>query len=270
MWILLENSQRLDVWVSQILGVSREYAKQIVLDGKCVVDGKIEFKPGAKFSENAEISLNVGPPRYVSRGGYKIEKAIESFNLNVDNLYCMDVGASTGGFTDCLLKHGAAAVLAVDNGCGQLSPILAENSQIIALENTDIRTLNLDDLPFIPNLIAVDVSFISLIHIVPKVAELLSETGQAVLLIKPQFEVGPGRVSKGISKNPKDHIGVIANIAEMASNCGLQPMALDFSPIKGQSGNIEYLILLKKDTKCINLDKFLVEKIVQEVFATLR
>lgn len=267
----MENNQRLDILVSQILGVSREYAKQIILEGKCEVDGKIQKKPGAKYPENSLITLDAIAPNFVSRGGLKLEKAIKNFNLNVENLLCMDIGASTGGFTDCLLQNGAAHVLAVDNGKEQLSPLLTKNPQVVSMENTDIRSLSLEDLPFIPNFIACDVSFISLTHIIPKIVEFLVESSVAVLLIKPQFELGPSRVNKkGVAKNPKDHIVAIKQICDAAAENSLQPVNLDFSPIKGQSGNIEYLILLKKDAKCDNCFNLNVEKIVQEAFDTLR
>jgi len=258
-------AKRLDVLVCETLGVSRKYAKKVILAGKCVVDGKIESKPGAKFDEGSEISVNADLPRFVSRGGEKLKKAIDVFRLDLRNLYCVDIGASTGGFTDCMLQNGAKAVLAVENGVKQLHPKLLVDERVISWENMDIREVSIEKLPFVAQFIATDLSFISIVHILPKIAELLAEHDRTVLLIKPQFEAGIGKVDKkGVLQNKKDHFTAILKVCTAAQEFGLTPLGLDFSPIKGQNGNREYLLLMAKNGK----PSIITDKIIQNVVDT--
>ncbi|MCL2235559.1 MAG: TlyA family RNA methyltransferase [Defluviitaleaceae bacterium] len=241
------ESKRLDALVCGLLGVSREYAKDLIQKGKVMVDGKTIIKPGAKFAENTAVVVDADPPKYVSRGGLKLEKAFEVFGFDVYGLNCMDVGASTGGFTDCMLQYGANKVFAVENGHGQMVEKFLKDPRVISREGLDIRDLELADLPFAPQFAAVDLSFISLTHVLPKISELLENESEALLLVKPQFEVGRGKVGKnGVVKNPKDHIEVLNKVCDAACSCGLQPVAVDFSPITGQNGNLEYLLLVEK------------------------
>ncbi|MCL2620967.1 MAG: TlyA family RNA methyltransferase [Defluviitaleaceae bacterium] len=236
-------SKRLDVIVCGLLGVSREYAKELIQAGKVAVDGGIVTKSGVKLPENVSIYVDGGTPKFVSRGGFKLEKAIDTFGIDLRGLNCLDIGAATGGFTDCMLQNGANVVLAVENGHGQMAEKLLADPRVICREGLDIRDLTADDMPFIPQFIAVDLSFISITLVLPKIAEFLAQGKDAVLLIKPQFEVGRSKVGKnGVVKNPKDHITTLKSVCEVAKSHGLVPVGLDFSPIKGQNGNIEYLM----------------------------
>jgi len=260
--------RRLDVIVCEILGVSREYAREIIFAGKCSTAGKILLKPGLKLAPDADIVVNAERPAYVSRGGCKLAKAVASFNLKLHEILCMDVGASTGGFTDCMLQNGAQNVLAIDNGVSQLHSSLAVNPRVISLEGIDIRNVDMSDLPYIPQFIAVDVSFISLTLIIPALAKLLARDGHMVLLVKPQFEVGRGKAGKrGVSKSADDHIAVIMRICEVLQTHELAPMALDFSPIKGQNGNIEYLLLVSFENNL--LENIYITSVVKKAFAEL-
>ncbi|MCL2575258.1 MAG: TlyA family RNA methyltransferase [Defluviitaleaceae bacterium] len=246
LWGLLMD-KRLDVLVCEILGVSREYAKEIILAGKCEVSGKVIKKCGAKFSKDTNIIVNAKLPRFVSRGGEKLAKAIIVFDLHLQGLRCMDIGASTGGFTDCILQNGADNVIAIENGKEQLHPKLLSDERVISWENVDIREVYKDKLPFIPQFIATDLSFISIKHILPKVFEVLVEGGQAVLLVKPQFEVGRGKVNKrGVVTDEKARIMALEGICTAAKEIGLKAMGTETSPIKGQNGNVEYLLLVEK------------------------
>ena len=205
--------RRLDVLVSEHLGVSREYAKEVIESGKCKVDGKIIIKSGVKLPSDICLVIDAIKPQYVSRGGKKLAKAIKVFNLNLQGVLCMDIGASTGGFTDCMLQNGAKSVIAIENGKAQLHPSLLSDPRVISLENTDIRDICPLQLPYLPQFIAVDLSFISLSLVVPKLSELLRPSGYAVLLIKPQFEVGKTGVGRrGIVRDANAHIAVIKRL----------------------------------------------------------
>jgi len=261
-------SKRLDVLVSDKLGVSREFAKEIILAGKCEIAGKIITKAGAKFPENTPLMIYAKPPQYVSRGGIKLAKAIDVFALSLQNEQCMDIGASTGGFTDCMLQNGAKSVIAVENGSKQLHLSLQGDPRVLSMENTDIRSLSPDKLPFLPNFVAVDLSFISLSIVIPKIAELLAESGNAVLLIKPQFEAGKGKLCKrGTVREPRLHMEIIKKLCFDLQNARLMPCGLDFSPITGQNGNREYLIWVTKDKAA--LSDINIEKVVKAAFAEL-
>ena len=272
----MEN-KRLDAIVCGLLGVSREYAKELIQGGKVTVGGKSSTKPGVKFPENTVVVVDADPPKYVSRGGLKLEKAFEVFDVDVNGLNCMDIGAATGGFTDCMLQYGADKVFAVENGHGQMSEKILNDPRVISREGLDIRDLRPADLPFAPQFVAVDLSFISLTHVLSKIAELLEDESQALLLVKPQFEAGRGKVGKnGVVKNPKDHVDALNNACDAACSWRLQPVAVDFSPIKGQNGNLEYLLLVEK-THPSNVELALhnvthggIKTAVNNAFATLK
>jgi len=240
------NDIRFDVLVCEHLGVSREYAKELILGGKCMVAGKIIIKPGAKFPSDTEIVINAEKNPYVSRGGLKLAKALDAFQINLNGLLCLDIGASTGGFTDCMLAHGAKKVIALDNGRNQLNPALVEDCRVI-LEEKDIRHTTLQDLPWQPQFITCDVSFISLEKIIPSVSLLLKSGTDAVFLLKPQFECGVKELNKkGVVKSTKAHVYAINHILKCLLDNKLLILGITFSPITGQGGNIEYLIYARK------------------------
>ncbi|MCL2350368.1 MAG: TlyA family RNA methyltransferase [Defluviitaleaceae bacterium] len=259
--------KRLDMLVCETLGVSREYAKELILAGKCTVSGKTVLRPGAKFPEDASISIDAEPPQFVSRGGMKLKKAIEVFNIDLQDAMCIDIGASTGGFTDCMLQHGASRVLAIENGAGQLHPKLTADPRVISQEGMDIRVLDAAKLPFVPQFAAADLSFISATLALPKVSEILPSGGGAVVLIKPQFEVGRGKADKkGVVKDLKYHIDAIQKVCGAAQDLGLMPQGLDFSPIRGQNGNREYLLFAAKGGEATAFDA---EEVVRRAFREL-
>ncbi|MCL2754043.1 MAG: TlyA family RNA methyltransferase [Defluviitaleaceae bacterium] len=262
--------KRLDVLICELFNVSREFAKEVILAGECFVDGKLATRPGAKFSLNSQIVINAKMPRFVSRGGEKMAKAINVFGLDLQGLYCMDIGASTGGFTDCMLQNGAKQVLAVENGVGQLHPKLLTNERVISWENTDIRNIEMAQMPFVPQFAAVDLSFISITNVLPKIAELFADKGKLVILIKPQFEVGRGKIGKrGVVRNKTAHIDMLRNVTRAVNDVGLSVLSLDFSPIKGQNGNIEYLLLADAQNVSSKLDDKVIQGVVEQVFLEL-
>jgi len=237
------TEKRLDVLVCEAMDVPREYAKEVITAGKCAVAGKIVTKPGAKFAVGVDISIDAEKMPYVSRGGLKLAKALEIFDICLEGRQCLDIGASTGGFTHCMLANGAKCVIALDNGTGQLSSQLARDCRVISIEGTDIRAVGIEDLPFTPDFIACDVSFISLEKIIPTIASLLAPGKQAVLLLKPQFECGRGELNKkGVVKNPAARDAAINRVSRCLAAHGLIPRGVIQSPITGQNGNIEYLI----------------------------
>lgn len=236
-------NKRLDVLVSEYLGCPREYAKELVLAGKCTVNGKIINKPGAKFNDADVLNVDADKPKYVSRGGVKLEFALAEFDIDLQGALCVDIGASTGGFTDCVLQHGAKHVVAIENGTAQLHESLANHLCIQSLENTDIRQVDVQNMPYLADFICADLSFISLNLVIPKMAELLSPDGKMILLIKPQFEVGKGGVDKrGVARCLKSHAKAIEQIEATLSEHGLKKQGLVQSPIVGHAGNIEYLM----------------------------
>lgn len=227
---------------------SREKAKKLINDGSIAVNGKIQKKAGFSVGETDVVELCGDVMPYVSRGGFKLEKAIKVFNLDLTGDVCADIGASTGGFTDCMLQNGAVKVFAVDVGSNQLSFKLRNDSRVINLEKTNFRhvdkALFADGVDFA----SVDVSFISLEHILPNLYSVLKDEGRAVCLIKPQFEAGKENVGKnGVVKDLSVHTFVVEKIYDLASDCGFTVIGLDFSPVKGPQGNIEYLIYLSKN-----------------------
>ena len=229
------------------LAESREKAKALIMAGLVYVNNQKFDKPGDTVDEESEIEVRGKGLRYVSRGGLKLEKAVESFHLVLQDLICMDVGASTGGFTDCMLQNGAAKVYSVDVGYGQLAWNLRTDERVINLERTNARYLTQDQVPDSIGFCSVDVSFISLYLILPSIRPLLGENGCAVCLIKPQFEAGREKVGKkGVVRDHKVHEEVIEKIQDFALNNGFSVLGLTFSPVKGPEGNIEYLIYLQK------------------------
>ena len=226
---------------------SREKAKKLINEGSVAVNGKIQKKAGFSVGESDAIELCGEVMPYVSRGGFKLEKAIKVFDLELRGLTCADIGASTGGFSDCMLQNGAVKVFAIDVGSDQLSYKLRNDARVINLEKTNFRYV--DKNLFAPGVdfASVDVSFISLEHILPNLYEILKDDGQAVCLIKPQFEAGKENVGKnGVVKDLTIHTDVVDKIYDFAIDCGFDVSGFDFSPIKGPQGNIEYLIHLSK------------------------
>lgn len=240
--------KRLDLLVlERNLAQSREQAKALIMAGEIYVDNQKADKPGDGFPEDALIELRGSGLKYVSRGGLKLERAIEAFQLNLEGLTCMDVGASTGGFTDCMLQNGARRVYSVDVGYGQLAWSLRNDPRVVNLERTNARRITEDQVPEKIDFFSVDVSFISLSLILPAVFPLLAGQGRGVCLIKPQFEAGREKVGKkGVVRDPAVHEQVIVKIQHLALESGFSVCGLDHSPIKGPEGNIEYLIYLEK------------------------
>ena len=228
---------------------SREKARAVIMAGNVYVNGQKEDKAGTFFDE-AKISLEVRESalRYVSRGGLKLEKAMERWNLKLDGRICMDIGASTGGFTDCMLQNGAARVYAVDVGRGQLAWKLRGDERVVCMEQTNFRYMVREDIQDDLDFASVDVSFISLTKILIPARNLLRPGGEMVCLIKPQFEAGKGKVGKkGVVREPEIHEEVIRKIVDYADMIGFVPLDLDYSPVRGPEGNIEYLVHLKKE-----------------------
>lgn len=243
--------KRLDVLVVERgLADSREKAKAIIMAGSVFVNGEREDKAGTNIDERAIIELRGKTLKYVSRGGLKLEKAMDHFHIEIENKVCMDVGASTGGFTDCMLQNGGVKVFAIDVGHGQLAWKLREDERVVCMERTNIRYVTPEDLGEPVAFSSIDVSFISLTLVLPPVKELLGEGGQVVCLIKPQFEAGREKVGKkGVVRDWKVHVEVIEKIIHHAVSIGFDVLNLDFSPIKGPEGNIEYLLHLQKTDK---------------------
>lgn len=240
--------ERLDVLlVNRGLAPSREKAKAMIMEGNVFVDNQREDKAGASFDENAMIEIKGNPLKYVSRGGLKLEKAISSFGISVEGKICMDIGASTGGFTDCMLQNGARKVYAVDVGYGQFAWKLRQDERVVCMEKTNIRYVTPQDIADRLDFASVDVSFISLTKVLMPARELLTENGEMVCLIKPQFEAGREKVGKkGVVRERSVHEEVIAKVIDFAVGCGFEILALEYSPVKGPEGNIEYLVHIRK------------------------
>ncbi len=240
--------ERLDVLlVKRNLAPSREKAKAVIMSGNVYVDGQKEDKPGMSFKEEVKIEVRGHSLPYVSRGGLKLEKALQSFDTSVKGKVCTDVGASTGGFTDCMLQNGARKVYAIDVGRGQLDWRLREDSRVVCMEKTNIRYVKPEDIGEPVDFSSIDVSFISLSKVLPAIRDYLKEDGEIAALIKPQFEAGRQKVGKkGVVRDPETHIEVIEAVTGFAVSCGFYVENLTFSPIRGPEGNIEYLVHLKK------------------------
>ncbi len=226
---------------------SREKAKAIIMSGQVYVDNQKADKCGSQYDENAKIEVRGSTLKYVSRGGLKLEKAISAFNLDLNGKITMDIGASTGGFTDCMLQNGASKVYSIDVGYGQLAWKLRSDDRVVNLERTNFRNIKREEVPDVIDFFSIDVSFISLKLLLPVARNLLADKGQAVCLIKPQFEAGRENVGKkGVVRDPKVHENVVKDIRSFCLENGYSVLNLDFSPIKGPEGNIEYLIHIEK------------------------
>lgn len=242
--------ERLDILlVREGLTPSREKAKAIIMAGNVFVDGQREDKAGASFDpDKVHIEVKGSSQKYVSRGGFKLEKAVEQFGVTLNACICMDIGASTGGFTDCMLQNGACKVYAVDVGHGQLEWKLRNDERVICMEKTNFRFMMPGDIADELDFASVDVSFISLTKILLPARALLRSTGEMVCLIKPQFEAGRDKVGKkGVVREPRIHEEVIRKVIDYSDHVGFDILHLDFSPIKGPEGNIEYLLHLRKN-----------------------
>lgn len=268
------KKERLDVLlVEQGLFESRENAKRHIMEGIILVNDVPVDKPGTKVPSDARLRIKGKVMPYVGRGGYKLEKAINYFHLKMENAIMADIGASTGGFTDCALQHGAKKVYAIDVGTNQLDWKLRINPQVINLEKTNIKDVTMELLGERVNFISVDISFISVLKIIPAVNDILEESGQLVILIKPQFEAGREKVGKGgIITDKAIHSEVVFDTLQEFENQGFFVNGLTFSPIKGGSGNIEFLALLSKNkkTKETQMTKEFVNCIVEEAHRELK
>lgn len=244
--------ERLDViLVNQGYAPSREKAKAIIMSGNVYVNGQKEDKAGTSFDvSKIQLEVRGSSLKYVSRGGLKLEKAMEQWGFQLDGCVCMDIGASTGGFTDCMLQNGAEKVYSVDVGHGQLAWKLRNDERVVCMEQTNFRYMVREDIQDDLDFASVDVSFISLTKILIPARNLLKEGGQMVCLIKPQFEAGRDKVGKnGVVREPEIHEEVIRKIIDYADSIGFTVLHLEFSPIKGPEGNIEYLLHIRKDAE---------------------
>lgn len=245
-----DKKERLDVLLfSRGLTESRERAAALIMSGNVYVNGQKADKTGNKYPSNAEIDIKGSAIPYVSRGGLKLEKAIKAFELDLKDKVAMDVGASTGGFTDCMLQNGASKVYAVDVGYGQLAWKLRTDERVINLERTNVRYLTNEQVPEKVGFISIDVAFISLRLVLPPLVNFMQEDAQIMCLIKPQFEAGREKVGKkGVVRDINVHIEVVKEIVDFArGRLGFKILGMDYSPVKGPEGNIEYLLLLGKD-----------------------
>lgn len=235
------------------LSTGRDKAKAVIMSGCVYVNGQKADKAGTEISDEDRIELRGDTLRYVSRGGLKLEKALATFPISLHGTICMDIGASTGGFTDCMLQNGAQKVYAIDVGYGQLAWKLRTDERVVNLERTNFRHVTKEQIPDGIDFASVDVSFISLTLILPVAYGLLHEEGEMVCLIKPQFEAGKGMVGKkGVVKDPQIHHDVIAKVIAFSLQTGFSVLGLTYSPVKGPEGNIEYLIHLKKQENPVN------------------
>ena len=267
-----KNKTRLDIKLVE-LGIfdSREKAKIAIMEGLVYVNNQKEDKAGTLVKNDAIVEYRGQKQKYVSRGGYKLEKAIEIFNIDLNNKICMDIGSSTGGFTDCMLQNGAKKVFAIDCGTNQLDYSLRIDERVVSMENFNARYLTLSDINNESvDFVSIDVSFISLTKILPAVIESTNENAEIVALIKPQFEAGKDKVDEGIVKNKNIHIEVIKMIADYCIDNKLCIKNLTYSPIKGPKGNIEFLIYLTKDKAAEQYDIYnIIEKIVEDAHLNL-
>lgn len=257
---------RLDAYLAQTgLAESREKAKALIIAGEVTVDGQTQTSPSAQVTEANKVVVR-NPPPFVSRGGLKLEKALSEFSVDLSGLTCADLGASTGGFTDCMLQHGAQSVYAVDVGYGQLAWSLRQDPRVVVMERTNARYLDSLDVP--ADFIATDVSFISLLQILPAAVRIGTDSSRIVALIKPQFEAGRGKVGrKGVVRDPEIHLEVIEKVADGARSLGLEMTDLTFSPVTGPNGNIEFPALFERQGDPVSQAKM--ESVVREAHAEL-
>ena len=264
--------ERLDVLlVKRGLAVSREKAKAVIMAGNVYVENQKEDKAGTMFQDTVNIEVRGSTLKYVSRGGLKLEKAMTHFGVTLKDKVCMDVGSSTGGFTDCMLQNGAVKVFAIDVGHGQLDWKLRKDERVVCMEKTNIRYVVPEDLGEAADFSSIDVSFISLTKVLLPVYHLLKEDGEVVCLIKPQFEAGREKVGKkGVVRDPEVHKEVIEKVISYGQSIGYAALHLEYSPIKGPEGNIEYLLHLKKKVDGLPQDATLdVEETVKKAHGEL-
>lgn len=262
---------RLDTAVfAQGFAESREKAKALIMAGQVYVNGQKALKAGVFLKDDDSLEVRGSKMPFVSRGGYKLEKALKSFDFKLDGCVCMDIGASTGGFTDCMLQHGAEKVYSIDVGYGQLAWKLRNDDRVVNLERTNFRYLEKKQVEEDIDFASVDVSFISLKIILPVLRNFLKANGRAVCLIKPQFEAGRDKIGKkGVVREIATHIEVIEAITEFAIENGFSVLGIDYSPIKGPEGNIEYLMLIQKSENPENLSDISSAELAEESHKTL-
>ncbi len=250
----MNTKKRLDAAVfEQGFCDSREKAKTLIMAGVVYLNNQKADKPGMQIKDDDSIEVRSNPLKYVSRGGLKLEKAMSSFDIKLDGLVCADIGASTGGFTDCMLQNGAKKVYSIDVGYGQLAWKLRTDPRVVNMERTNFRYVTKEQVPDELSFASVDVSFISLFLIVPVMRTLMRNDAYAVCLIKPQFEAGRDKIGKkGVVRDKSVHIEVVDNIIGMMLSNGFSVSGLDYSPVKGPEGNIEYLILVQKSDQPVN------------------
>ena len=237
---------RLDQYMAdKAIAPSRSMARAMIMGGEVYINGEKALKAGQQVSGDEKIEVRQAMP-FVSRGGFKLDKALDVFGISLDGKICLDVGASTGGFTDCMLGRGAEKVYSVDVGYGQLDYKLRTDERVVCMERTNFRYCTRADFDSVPSFGSCDVSFISLSKMLPPLADILSEDGEAVCLIKPQFEAGKGKTSKGVVTDPAVHKEAIISAIGAAEDMGFGILGLDFSPVKGPKGNIEFLMHIKK------------------------
>lgn len=263
--------ERLDVLlVNRGLAPSREKAKTMIMAGNVFVNNNREDKAGSTFPEDCVIEIHGTTLKYVSRGGLKLEKAMTHFGVELEGKVCMDIGASTGGFTDCMLQNGAVKVYAVDVGYGQFAWKLRQDPRVVCMEKTNIRYVTPDQIDDPLDFASVDVSFISLTKVLGPARELLKENGQMVCLIKPQFEAGREKVGKkGVVRDKKVHEEVIENVTQFALSNGFSIHALEYSPIKGPEGNIEYLVYIEKSEEPVQAEQVDIHAVVEAAHGEL-
>lgn len=261
----MNNKLRLDSAVfEQGFCESREKAKTLIMAGVVYVNNQKADKPGMTIKDDDVIEVRSNPLKYVSRGGLKLEKAMQQFGLTLDGLICADIGASTGGFTDCMLQNGAEKVYAIDVGYGQLAWKLRSDERVINLERTNFRYCTTEQIPDALDFASVDVSFISLSIITPVMRTLMKNGARAVCLIKPQFEAGKDKVGKkGVVRDKAVHIEVVENTVNMLLSIGFSILGLTFSPVKGPEGNIEYLVYIQKNENAENTSGVTPEEVVR-------
>ena len=260
----MNNKTRLDQYLVELgKAPTREKAKGIIMAGIVYVDNQKADKAGLFIKPDAKVEVHGKTLQYVSRGGLKLEKAIDVFSLNLKDKIAMDIGASTGGFTDCMLQNGAKKVYAVDVGYGQLDWKLRNDERVINLERTNIRYVTKEQVPDSLDFVSVDVAFISLLLVIPAFYDLLKENAEACLLIKPQFEAGREKVGKkGVIKDPNVHIEVCNKVIDFCEENGLGVLGLDYSPVKGPEGNIEYLLYVQKKMGAPKMEKSIVDHVI--------
>ncbi|MBP3705881.1 MAG: TlyA family RNA methyltransferase [Clostridia bacterium] len=268
----MEKKQRLDLALLSLgLTETREKAKALIMSGIVYVNNQKCDKAGDVVKPDDKIEVRGDTLKYVSRGGLKLEKAINSFKISLQGYICADIGASTGGFTDCMLQNGASKIYSVDVGYGQLAWKLRTDERVINLERTNFRNVTKEHIPDELDFASVDVSFISLYHILPGLYNLLKDGGRAVCLIKPQFEAGKENVGKkGVVRDKSVHIGVIKKILSLVKENNFNLLGLDFSPIKGPEGNIEYLCYLEKGFMSVSYSGLSAEEIVEASYNALK